>query len=106
MSMPGQGQDVMDTLKIRRIGGFAGFGLAGSKLQSSGEQAISELSAADRAAVEALFRDPRTRRESGKERDTFRYQITRTVEGQDQTVEVPESAVPSALKACVSDRLT
>jgi emfourin len=96
----------MDKLKVRRVGGFAGFGIPGSRLESSGERAFSELSAADQAAVEALFRNPTARRGSEQERDTFRYRITRTVKGQDQTVEVPESAVPQALKACVSDKLT
>jgi hypothetical protein len=92
-------------LKIERIGGFAGFGLPGSKIQSSGEQAISALSATDQASVEALFRNPARQQREGPERDTFRYRITRIVSGQEQTVEVPESAVPPALKACVSDKL-
>jgi hypothetical protein len=95
----------MGMLKIERIGGFAGFGLPGSRLRSSGEQAMSALSAADQAAVEAMFRNPGRQAGSGQERDTFSYRITRTVNGKEQTVEVPESAVPPALKACVSDKL-
>jgi hypothetical protein len=93
----------MNTLKIERIGGLAGFGLPGSKVQSSGEQSISALSPADQASVEALFQDPPP--EKGQQRDAFRYRLTRTVKGHKQTVEVPESAVPIALKACVSDKL-
>jgi len=93
----------MGTLKIERVGGLAGFGLPGSKLQSSGEQSISALSAADQASVEALFQNPPPQEE--QQRDTFRYRITRSVKGKKQTVEVPESAVPIALKACVSDKL-
>jgi hypothetical protein len=93
----------MGTLKIERIGGLAGFGLPGSKVQSSGEQLISALSAADQASVAALFQNPLP--QEGQERDAFRYRITRSVKGQKQTVEVPESAVPVALKACVSDKL-
>jgi len=95
----------MDTLKIERIGGFAGFGLPGSKLRSTGEQAMSALSPADQATVEALFRNPKGAQGTGHERVAFRYRITRTVKGKDQTVEVAESAVPPALKACVSDKL-
>jgi hypothetical protein len=95
----------MGMLKIERIGGFAGFGLPGSKLKSSGQQAMSALSAADQATVEAMFRNPGRQTESGQERDAFRYRITRTVNGKEQTVEVPEAAVPPALKACVSDKL-
>ena len=93
----------MGTLKIERVGGLAGFGLPGSKVQSSGEQSISALSAADQASVEALFQNPPP--EEGQQRDTFRYRITRIVKGKKQTVEVPESAVPIALRACVSDTL-
>ena len=40
-----------------------------------------------------------------QERDVFRYRITRTVNGKNETVEAPESAVPPALQACVSDKL-
>ena len=93
----------MNTLKIERIGGLAGFGLPGSKVQSSGEQSISTLSPADQALVEASFQNPPP--QEGQQRDAFRYRITRTVKGHKQTVEVPESAVPIALKACVSDKL-
>jgi hypothetical protein len=96
----------MGTLKIERIGGLAGFGAPSSRVKSSGELAVSALSATDRAAVEALFQDPDRHQGSGLERDPFRYRITRTAKGKDQTVEVSESAVPAALKACVTDRLT
>jgi hypothetical protein len=95
----------MGTLRIERIGGLAGFSLPGSRLRSSGEQATSALSAADQALVEDLFRNPERHKGSGQERDAFRYRITRTKDGRDETVEVPEAAVPAALKACVSDKL-
>jgi Emfourin len=95
----------MGTLKIERLGGLAGFGLPGSKLKSSGEQDIAALSTADQASLEALFRDPAAAKGSKHAADTFRYRLTRTKEGKDQTVEVPESAVPEALKTCVTDKL-
>jgi hypothetical protein len=95
----------MGTLKIERIGGLAGFGLPGSKLRSSGEQDISALSAADQASVDALFRNPTGPQRPGQMPDAFKYRLTRTKNGQNQTVEVPESAVPAALKDCVSDEL-
>jgi hypothetical protein len=93
------------TLKIERIGGLAGIGLPGSKVRSTGETTVSALSEADRAQVESLFRNPGQVRGSGLERDALRYRITRSVEGRDQTIEVPEAAVPAALKACVTDKL-
>ena len=95
----------MSKLKIEKIGGLAGMGLPGSKLKSSGEQQMSALSADDQASVEAMFRNPKAHRESQQMRDGFRYRITRTLNGKEQTVEVPESVVPAALKACVSDKL-
>ena len=45
----------MSTVKIEKIGGLAGFGLPGSRLKSSGETAVSALSPADQAWVEASF---------------------------------------------------
>jgi hypothetical protein len=93
----------MGTLKIERIGGLGGFGLAGSKIKSSGEAAVSALSADDQASVAALFHGPANQPGPAQARDGFRYRITRVDDG--KTVEVPESAVPSALKACVSDKL-
>jgi hypothetical protein len=93
----------MGTLKIERIGGLAGIGLAGSKIKSSGEAAISALSADDQASVEALFHGPAHQPGPAHESDGFRYRLTRVDDG--KIVEVPESAVPSALKACVSDKL-
>ena len=95
----------MGTLKIERIGGLAGFGVPGSRIKSGGEVAIAALSAADQALVEALFQKPAGQQKPGLERDAFRYRITRTKDGKEQTVEAPEAAVPQALKACVSDKL-
>jgi hypothetical protein len=95
----------MGKLKIEKVGGFAGFGLPGSKLQSSGEQAISALTPADRSSVETLFRNPKGHGTSDLAPHAFRYRITRTMGGKNETVEVSESALPDALKACVTDKL-
>jgi len=95
----------MGMLKIEKIGGLAGFGLPGSRIKSSGESAISALSAADQAWVEASFQKPPRSQKEGNERDTHRYRITRTRDGHEQTIEVPEALVPHALKACVTDKL-
>ena len=95
----------MRTVKIEKIGGLAGYGLPGSRIKSSGETAISAPSPADQAWVEAMFQKPPRSQEAGNERDTHRYRITRTANGQDQTIEVPEALVPHALKACVTDKL-
>ena len=71
----------MSTVKVEKIGGLAGFGLPGSKLKSSGETAISALSPADQAWVEAVFQKPRGSQEAGNERDAHCYRITRTKTG-------------------------
>jgi hypothetical protein len=95
----------LGTLKIERIGGLAGFGLPASRIESTGELAISALSSDDQASVAALFQNPARLQKPGPERDAFRFRITRTLKGRSQTVEVPESDVPLALKNCVSDKL-
>jgi hypothetical protein len=95
----------MSNLKIERIGGLAGFGMSRSRLRSSGEKPISALSADDQAAVETLFRQPNAKPGVAQHPDAFRYRITRSVDGKDQTVEVPETSVPQALKDCVKDEL-
>jgi uncharacterized protein YbbC (DUF1343 family) len=96
----------MGTLKIERIaGGFTGAGAPNSRIKSSGEQAMSALSTDDQATVEALFGNPEGHQGSTQQGNVPRYRITRTVNGKDQTVVVPESAVPSSLQACVIDKL-
>jgi hypothetical protein len=91
-------------LQIERLGGLAGFG--GANLKSRGEVAMSDLSPADRQAVEALFADkgkaPPVPRGAA---DMFRYRITRQTPSGPETIEVPEQAVPAALRDSVRDVL-
>jgi hypothetical protein len=98
------GNQTMGTLKVERVGGLAGFGASGSRLRSEGEKALSDLSSADQAKVEDLF-SKTAKAASQAVADGFRYRITRSVGGQDQTVEVPEAVVPEALRNCVTDKL-
>jgi hypothetical protein len=90
----------VDRLKIERTGG-PGFG--GPHLKSRGELALSELSSADRQAVDALFsgvtRVPR------RMPDEFVYSVTRETTAGAQTIQVPESVVPTAIKNRVRDVL-
>lgn len=93
----------MDRLKIERVGGIAGFGLPGSHLKSRGEVAISDLSPAERSALEAFF--------DGKDTpappmpDAFRYRITRQTPKGSQTIEIPEDRVPTVIRNSVKDEL-
>ena len=93
----------MDRVHVERIGGFAGFGLPGSHLESRGEMALSELSHADRSALDTLFVGA-VRAES-KVADGFRYRITRETAAGTQTIEAPEAEVPLVLKNSVKDVL-
>ncbi len=93
----------MDRIHIERTGGFVGFGLPGSHVQSRGEMALSELSPADQAALDALF-DSKGGAEPPMP-DGFRYRITRQTAGGTQSIEAPESQVPAALRDSVKDVL-
>ena len=91
----------MTVLQVERLGGLPGMGTPRSHLRSCGEIALSDLSPADRAAIDELFRNP-SRGLASTARDTFRYRISRG--GQPgETVEVSEAAVPAAVAACVKD---
>lgn len=91
----------MTVLHVERLGGLPGVGTPRSRLRSCGEIALSALSQADRAALDALFRDPP--RAASAVRDAFRYRISRDGAAGAETVEVPETAVPKSVAACVKD---
>jgi hypothetical protein len=94
----------MARLRIERIGGLAGFG--GPHLKSRGELALSDLSPGDKQVVEDLFKDPQKAAATlPGEADAFHYRITRQTTGGAQTIEVPENAVPAALRDSVKDVL-
>ena len=92
----------MTILHVERLGGLPGIGTSRSRLKSCGEIALKDLSRADRAAIEALFRAP-PRTAPSALRDAFRYRISRDGASGAETIEVPESAVPLAIATCVKD---
>ena len=63
---------------------------------------MSDLSQAERAAIDELFRNPPHAAASAV-RDGFRYRISRGAGSGTQTIDVPEAAVPAAVAACVKD---
>lgn len=101
----------MAALHVERLGGLAGFGAGGSHLRSAGQVEADELPTAAKQAVEQLFKAggasaaKRARTAKSLVRDGFTYRITRTTEAGEQTVEVPEAAMPPELIACVRDEL-
>ncbi|MFL6693792.1 MAG: protealysin inhibitor emfourin [Ramlibacter sp.] len=93
----------MDSIEVERIGGFAGFGLPGSRLRSHGRLDASHLAADDRKVLEALF--ARRGPPSAPAPDGFRYRITRRVGGHTETIEAAEPDVPATVRDCVQDEL-
>ena len=85
---------------------MGGFGLPGGRVKSTGECVLSDLSAADRAAVASLFRGPAGAGGSRAVRDGFRYRLTLLSGGRPRTIDVPEAVVPAAIRDCAVDRLT
>jgi hypothetical protein len=93
----------MANVEVERVGGFAGFGTPGSRLQSRGTADTSSLSDSDRDAVEKLF--TRAVPVSAASPDGFIYRLTRQTPAGPQSVEVAEEHVPNALRAVVRDRI-
>jgi hypothetical protein len=89
-------------LEVERLGGLAGFGAASSRLHSRGQLDVSTLSAEDRQVLELLFSKPSA---NPVRPDEFRYRLTRWIEHGPQSVEVPESQVPPAVRAAVKDEI-
>jgi len=90
-------------IEVERIGGFAGFGLPGSRIKSRGVLSISKLSPADLSALDTLFSSDVPA--SQPMPDAFRYRITRVIGNKIQTIEIPEELVPMFIKNCVKDTL-
>lgn len=94
----------MSELKIERLGGLAGFGQPSSRLSSVGRLLESQMTAADKDAVDALFsRTPQSALPGAA--DVFRYRITRRTAAGSESIEVPEHQVPQTLIASVRDEL-
>jgi hypothetical protein len=89
-----------DRLDVERLGGFAGFG--GGHLRSRGSLAGHQLGAAERDQVARLFAAPAAAAPAMP--DGFRYRLTLASSG--ASVEVPEGAVPEAVRNCVQDELS
>jgi hypothetical protein len=92
----------MAILHVERIGGLANFGGARSRVRSHGKVDTSALSATEQKAVESLFKSQAGSEPVGTA-DGFRYRITRTTDGESETVVAPESDVPVAIASCVKD---
>jgi hypothetical protein len=89
-------------LEIERLGGLAGFGTPSSHLRSRGQLDISTLSAEDRRAVQLLFSRPPP---SSSKPDELRDRLTRWTDKGPESIEVPETQVPAAVRSAIKDQL-
>ena len=94
----------MSLIHVERIGGLAGFGGVGAHVRSRGQLDLNKLPVAEQKAVEALFKS-HAKPESSQVRDGFRLRISRTTSAGTETIEIPETAVPSILTQCVEDKI-
>ena len=94
--------ETIGPVEVERLGGFAGFGLPGSRLRSCGHVEAAHLAAADRQALTALFDKPPA---APPLPDGFRYRLTRQTPAGPQAVEIAEQHVPESIKGCVRDEL-
>jgi hypothetical protein len=94
----------MAIIHVEKVGGLAGFGGAGGKLRSRGQVDTSTFSEVEQQAVESLFQS-QGRAKPSPVRDGFRFRISRTTADGTETVEAPESAVPTPVAQCVKDEL-
>lgn len=111
-----------DHLDVERLGGLAGMGLPGSRIRSHGRLNGHQLAVADRQQLASLFGSSMagdlphlthlTHRSAGPmggpgAADGFRYRLSLHKPGtaEPTVIEVPESALPEAVRDCVSDEL-
>lgn len=95
----------MATLHVERLGGLANFGGTHAHVRSHGYLETGALSDSEQQAVEVLFQSRRKAKATQPGGDAFRYKISRTTSAGTETIEVPESLVPTALVRCVNDEL-
>lgn len=95
----------MGVLMVERLGGLAGMGGPGSHIRSRGQIPFANLSESDRKRVSSLLDAEGKIGDQKPVPDGFRYRLSHVTESGTRTVEVPESAVPDAIKQCVRDEL-
>ena len=95
----------MGVLMVERLGGLAGMGVPNSRIRSRGQIPFANLSEVDRKQVSTLLDRAGTTGDQKPIPDGFRYRLSHITQSGTRTVEVPESAVPDAIKQCVRDEL-
>ena len=100
--MAGQTEDRL--IKVEKIGGFAGFG-ASSHLRSEGEVDLDRLPEQERIAIERLLKERPASLASSPSRDSFRYRLSWTEDGEHHSVEIDEGEAPESVRSAAKDKL-
>ena len=90
-------------IEVERLGGLAGYGIAGSRIRSRGHILAMDLTPVEQSALRTLFIEPCEG--PARIRDGFRYQLTRQSDCGPQTVIAAEAVVPDVIRACVRDEI-
>ena len=98
----------MTLVRVERIGGVAGFGLAAGHLRSFGTIDTATLTPAEQKILDLLFSHPaqgRVKAHPGPACDAFCYRLSRGSGAATETIEAAEAALPAAVVQCVRDEI-
>ena len=98
----------MALIRVERMGGVAGFGLAAGHLRSFGTIDTATLTPSEQKILDLLF----SHRAQGKAAahpgpacDAFCYLLSRGSGAATETIEAAEAALPAAVVQCVRDEI-
>ena len=98
----------MALVRVERIGGVAGFGLALGHLRSIGTIDTATLQSAEQRILEVLFSHGargKAEAHSGPACDALCYRLSRGSGAATETIEAAEAALPAAVVQCVRDEI-
>ena len=98
----------MTLVRVERIGGVVGFGLAAGHLRSIGTIDTATLQPAEQKILDLLFShhaQGKTAAHAGLACDAFSYLLSRGSGAATETIEAAEAALPAAVVQCVRDEI-
>ena len=98
----------MALIRVERMGGVAGFGLAAGHLRSFGTIDTATLTPSEQKILDLLFShraQGKAAAHSGPACDAFCYLLSRGSGAATETIEAAEAALPAAVVQCVRDEL-
>jgi hypothetical protein len=90
------------TIKVEKLGGFAGFG-SSAHLKSEGEIQLEKLPELDRARIAKLL--ARNAKDHPDSLSRFVYRLSWEEDGKECSVDVAEDDLPMSVVAAVKDKL-